>query len=75
MKIVTAREFYHSSKLFDDLHAGDQLVVTANGKPKFVVSPISSRPKMTRELGKSLAIDAGTPQDFDTVAFLSSLKN
>ena len=43
MKTVTAREFYHSSKLVDDLHAGEQLVVTANGKPKFVVStpPVS----------------------------------
>jgi hypothetical protein len=29
---------------------------------------------MTRELAESLAIDAGTPQDFDTVAFLRSLK-
>ena len=74
MKTVTAREFYHSSKLVDDLHAGDQLVVTANGKPKFVVSPIGSRPKMTRELAESLAIEAGTPQDFDSVAFLRSLK-
>ena len=74
MKTVTAREFYHSSKLVDDLHAGEQLVVTANGKPKFVVSPVGNRPKMTRELAESLAIDAGTPQDFDTVAFLRSLK-
>jgi antitoxin (DNA-binding transcriptional repressor) of toxin-antitoxin stability system len=75
MKTVTAREFYHSSKLVDDLHAGDQLVVTANGKPKFVVSHVGSRPKMTRELAESLAIDAGTPRDFDSVAFLRSLKN
>jgi antitoxin (DNA-binding transcriptional repressor) of toxin-antitoxin stability system len=74
MKTVTTREFYHSSKLVDDLHAGEQLVVTANGKPKFVVSHFAGRPKMTRELAESLAIDAGTPQDFDTVAFLRSLK-
>jgi antitoxin (DNA-binding transcriptional repressor) of toxin-antitoxin stability system len=74
MKTVTAREFYHSSKIVDDLPAGEQLVVTANGKPKFVVSPVESRPKMTRELAESLAIDAGTPQDFDTVAFLRCLK-
>jgi antitoxin (DNA-binding transcriptional repressor) of toxin-antitoxin stability system len=75
MKTVTAREFYHSSKLVDDLHAGDQLVVTANGKPKFVVSHVGSRPKMTRELAESLAIDAGSPRDFDSVAFLRSLKS
>jgi hypothetical protein len=74
MKTVTARKFYHSSKLVDDLPTGDQLVVTANGKPKFIVSHVGSRPKMTRELAESLAIDAGTPQDFDTVAFLRSLK-
>lgn len=74
MKTVTDREFYHSSKLVDNLHAGDQLVVTAKGKPKFVVSPIGNRPKMTRELAESLGIDAGTPKDFDTVAFLRSLK-
>ena len=75
MKTVTAREFYHSSKLVDDLHAGDQLVVTANGKPKFVLSPVGSRPKMTRELAESLCSDWGTPPDFDSLAFLRSLKN
>jgi hypothetical protein len=75
MKTVTAREFYHSSKLVDDLHAEDQLVVTANGKPKFVVSHVGSRPKMTRELAESLAIDAGSLRDFDSVAFLRSLKS
>jgi len=33
MKTFTAREFNHSSKLVDDLHAGEQLVVTARWKP------------------------------------------
>ena len=75
MKIVTAREFYHCSKFVDDLHAGDQRVVTANSKPKFVLSHVGSRPKMTRELAESLGSDWGTPPDFDSVAFLRSLKN
>ena len=44
MKTVTAREFYHSSKLVDDLPEGGQLVVTANGKPKFLVSRYANRP-------------------------------
>jgi hypothetical protein len=74
MKTVTTREFYHSSKLVDDLHAGEQLVVTANGKPKFVVSHFAGRPKMTRELAESLCSDWGTPPDFDSGAFLRSLK-
>jgi len=29
---------------------------------------------MTRKLAESLAIDAGTPEGFDSVAFLQSLK-
>jgi len=74
MKTVTARKFYHSSKLVDDLPTGAQLVVTANGKPKFVVSHVGSRPKMTRELAESLCSDWGTPPSFDSVAFLRSLK-
>jgi len=74
MKTVTAREFHHSSQLVDDLPTEDQLVVTANGKPKFVVSHVGSRPKMTRELAESLCSDWGTPPSFDSVAFLRSLK-
>lgn len=74
MKTVTAREFYHSSKVVDDLPGGGQLVVTANGKPKFLVTRYGERPKMTRELAESLAFDWGTPPNFDSVAFLRSLK-
>jgi hypothetical protein len=50
MKTVTAREFYHNARLVDGLADGKQLVVTANGNPKFVVSK-SVRPRMTRKLG------------------------
>jgi len=74
MKTVTARQFYHNSKLVDELPEGGQLVVTSNGKRKFLVTRCGERPKMTRELAESLAIDAGTPAGFDSVAFLRSLK-
>lgn len=74
MKTVSAREFYHSSKLVDELPEGGRLVVTANGKPKFLVSRYGERPKMTKELAESLSSDWGTPPDFDSVAFLRSLK-
>lgn len=74
MKTVTAREFYHSSKVVDDLPEGGQLIVTSNGKPKFHVSKSGARPKMTREMAESLTSNWGTPPDFDSVAFLRSLK-
>ena len=73
MKTVTVREFYHSAALVDELAEGKQLMVTANGKPKFVVSK-SLRPKMSRELAEQRAVgDAKTPP-FNGTAFLASLK-
>ena len=73
MKTVTVREFYHNAGLVDGLAEGKQLVVTANGKPKFVVSK-SSRPKMSRELAEKRAVgDARAPR-FSGTAFLASLK-
>jgi hypothetical protein len=57
----------------DGLAEGNQILVTANGKPKFVVSK-SSRPKMPRELAENRAVgDPGAPT-FDGTAFLASLK-
>ena len=73
MKTVTVREFYHNAGLVDGLAEGKQLVVTANGKPKFVVSK-SSRPKMSRELAEKRAVgDANAPR-FNGTSFLVSLK-
>ena len=73
MKTVTVREFYHNASLVDGLGEGKQLVVTANGKPKFVVSK-SRRPKMTRKLAEARAVgDAGRPK-FNRTAFLALLK-
>jgi hypothetical protein len=73
MKTVTVREFYHNARLVDGLGEGKQLVVTANGKPKFVVSK-SSPPKMSRELAEKRAVGAPGAPTFDGTAFLASLK-
>jgi len=73
MKAVTVREFYHNARLVDGLAEGKQLVVTANGKPKFVVSK-SPRPKMTRKLAEARAVGRAEAAKFDGTAFLASLK-
>ena len=73
MKTVTVREFYHHAGLVDGLAEGKQLVVTANGKPKFVVSK-SPRPRMTRKLAEAHAVGDPKAPKFDGTAFLVSLK-
>jgi antitoxin (DNA-binding transcriptional repressor) of toxin-antitoxin stability system len=73
MKKVSVREFYHRAALVDGLPAGKQLVVTANGKPKFVVTK-SQRPKMTRKLAESRAVGKTRGPKFDGTAFLATLK-
>jgi antitoxin (DNA-binding transcriptional repressor) of toxin-antitoxin stability system len=73
MKTVTVREFYHNAGLVDGLAEGKQLVVTANGKPKFVVSK-SRRPKMSRELAEKRAVGDSKAPRFNGTAFLASLK-
>ncbi len=73
VKTVTVREFYHNAGLVDGLPEGKQLVVTANGRPKFVVSK-SSRPKMTRELAEARSVGDSRASKFDGTAFLVSLK-
>ena len=72
MKTVTVREFYHSAALVDGLPEGNQLIVTSNGKPKFVVTK-GTRPRMTRELAEKHSIQSGKGT-IDTVSFLQSLK-
>ena len=73
MKTVTVREFYHNAGLVDGLAKGKQLIVTANGKPKFLVSK-GARPRMTRKLAESRAIGDPKASQFDGTAFLASLK-
>jgi antitoxin (DNA-binding transcriptional repressor) of toxin-antitoxin stability system len=72
MKTVTVREFYHNAGLVDGLPEGKQLVVTSNGKPKFIVTK-GARPRMTRALAEKLAVSGGKG-GFDGAAFLKSLK-
>jgi antitoxin (DNA-binding transcriptional repressor) of toxin-antitoxin stability system len=73
MKTVTVREFYHNARLVDGLAEGKQLVVTANGKPKFVVSK-SARPRMTRKLAEERSVGDPKRPKFDGTRFLASLK-
>lgn len=72
MRKISVREFYHNARLVDGLPEGKQLVVTANGKPKFIVSK-AARPRMTRALAKEHAIRSGKGR-IDALGFLQSLK-
>ena len=73
MKTASVREFYHNAGLVDSLPEGQQLVVTANGKPKFVVSK-SRRAKMTRKLAEARAVGSVGAAKFDGTAFLGLLR-
>jgi len=73
MKAVSVREFYHNAGLVDGLAEGGELVVTANGKPKFVVSK-GAKPRMTRKLAEARAVGAPKGKRFNGTAFLASLK-
>lgn len=73
MKSVTVREFYHNAGLVDGLPDGQRLLVTAKGKPKFVVTK-GARPRMTRALAESRAVGEPQAPGFDGTAFLRALK-
>jgi antitoxin (DNA-binding transcriptional repressor) of toxin-antitoxin stability system len=73
MKTVSVREFYHNAGLVDGLAEGRQLLVTAKGQPKFLVTK-SGRPKMTRALAEQRTVGVASAKSFDGVAFLRSLK-
>ena len=73
MKTVKVRAFLHNPRLADELAEGKQLVVTANGKPRFVVSK-AARPRMTRKLAEARAIGDSKGPRFDGTAFLASLR-
>lgn len=73
MKTVTVREFYHNAGIVDGLAEGKQLLVTAKGKPKFVVSK-GAKPRMTRKLAEARAVGDAKGAPFDGATFLASLK-
>jgi hypothetical protein len=73
MKTVTVREFYHNAGLVDGLPEGRQLVVTAKGKPKFVVTR-GTRPRMTRALAEARSVGDPKGPKVDSLKVLLSLK-
>ena len=73
MKSVSVREFYHRAGLVDGLTEGKQLLVTAKGKPKFIVTK-TAPPRMTRSLAEARAVGKAAGRKFDGTAFLRSLK-
>ena len=73
MKSVSVREFYHNANLVDGLAEGKQLVVTAKGQPKFVVTK-SARPQMTAALAAKRAVGSAKTKLFDGTSFLRTLK-
>lgn len=73
MKSVTVREFYHNAGLVDGLPEGRQLIVTARGKPKFMVTK-GIRPRMTRALAEDRAVGDTRGPTLEGTAFLQSLK-
>ncbi|MBK8094702.1 MAG: hypothetical protein IPK32_22715 [Verrucomicrobiaceae bacterium] len=73
MKTVSSRKFYADTSLVDELTTGDQLVVTAGGKTKFIVTK-AGKPRMTRELASRRAVGDPKRPTFDGAAFLKSLK-
>lgn len=73
MKTVSVREFYHNAGLVDGLPEGQPLLVTAKGKPKFVVTK-SARPRMTRKLAENRSVGNPKARKFDGVSFLKTLK-
>ena len=74
MKTVTVREFYHNARLVDGLADGGQLVVTANGKPRFVVSKAAA-PRMTRKLAEERAVGDPKGLKFDGRPFSRRSRN
>jgi hypothetical protein len=74
MKTVSARKFCHNAGLADGLPEVQQLVVTAGGKAKFVVSK-SGRPKMPRKLAEARSVGGVGAAKFNGADFLASLTN
>ncbi len=72
MKSVTVRQFYHNASLVDGLPEGKKLLVTSNGKTKFIVSK-GNPPRMTRKLAEERAVGS-KKRRFDGTAFIRSLK-
>lgn len=73
MKTATVHEFYSNVRLVDALAQGEQLVVTASGKPMFVVRK-GARPRMTKNLAEARAVGDTKAPKFDGTRFLAALR-
>lgn len=76
MKTITSREFYHTPALVNALPPGKSLVVSDNGKPKFIVTKAGKRPRRTAADLEREARDIfpGERPQVDLTAALKSLK-
>jgi hypothetical protein len=72
VRLARTRPALPSSR-FQPCREGVHLVVTANGKRKFVMIK-SSRPKMTRKLAEARAVGDTDAPSFNVTAFLASPK-
>ncbi|CAN5581854.1 hypothetical protein BH18VER1_BH18VER1_13740 [soil metagenome] len=72
MKTVTVRQFYHNARLVDALPEGKPLMVTSNGKAKFIVTK-GAPARMTRKLAEERAV-GDVKRKFDGTALLSALR-
>ena len=73
MKTVSIDKFYANTALVDELPVGGQLLVTSEGKTKFIVTR-SDRPRMTRELAEERSVGDSKGAKFDSLEIIGSLK-
>jgi hypothetical protein len=73
MKSVTLRGFYHNAGLVEGLADGSRLLVTAKGKPKFLVTR-TPPPRMSAALAEKRAVGEAQSAKIDGAAFINSLK-
>ena len=76
--IATLRESKtRLSELVQLANSGEEVLITVHGQPKARILPVlaaqSDTAEWLQDLGK-LCSDWGTPPDFDSAAFLRSLK-
>jgi len=69
MKTVSTRDFFHTPALVKGLQPGESIMVTAKGKPEFIVTKAGDRPrKPIEELDREAKAIKG--KKFDVVEFL-----
>jgi hypothetical protein len=75
MKTVTKQQFYRKPTLTSKLKAGQELVVTLNGEPDFVVTKATPRRKTTAQLiHEAEEISPGSRSKVDTLKLIQDLR-